>query len=166
MVTNYITEALKTRLTGLEVSGTTTVKAGNLWHLCTGISGKLVSGDLQGLVKVLHPTPAVGGVPMVPAKGFILQRENYARGFYTGYLGELNFRETKERTTSRRNMENKAYGTVRNRTTLFVNLRCMQLLHQKALIYVGGGITAGSIPEREWLETVSKSATMLKVLQK
>jgi len=31
-------------------------------------------------------------------------------------------------------------------------------------IYVGGGITADSVPENEWEETVSKAEVMKKVL--
>ena len=36
--------------------------------------------------------------------------------------------------------------------------------HQKALIYVGGGITETSNPEKEWEETVSKSLVIKSVL--
>ena len=40
----------------------------------------------------------------------------------------------------------------------------MQLKNTNALLYIGGGITKDSIPEKEWEETVAKSETMLKVL--
>jgi isochorismate synthase len=40
----------------------------------------------------------------------------------------------------------------------------MQLKDQKALIYVGGGITETSNPEKEWEETVSKSLVIKSVL--
>ena len=40
----------------------------------------------------------------------------------------------------------------------------MQVKQDKAYIYVGGGITKDSIPNKEWEETVAKSKTMLKVL--
>ncbi|MBT8291401.1 MAG: chorismate-binding protein, partial [Muriicola sp.] len=46
----------------------------------------------------------------------------------------------------------------------FVNLRCMELREDKAIIYVGGGITQDSDPEKEWQETIAKSRTILKVL--
>ncbi|MEH6680007.1 MAG: chorismate-binding protein [Sediminicola sp.] len=166
MVTDYIVEVLQERLVDLHVSATSTIRAGNLWHLRTGISGRLVSGDLPGLLRSLHPTPAVGGIPAEAAKDFILARENYHRGFYTGYLGEINIREHSERGRSKRNVENRAYGSGSGKTALYVNLRCMQLLGDTARIFVGGGITAESQAESEWMETVAKSETMLQVLQK
>jgi len=35
---------------------------------------------------------------------------------------------------------------------------------KKAFIYVGGGITIDSIPEKEWNETVNKSLTIKNIL--
>jgi isochorismate synthase len=121
--------------------------------------------DIKKLLKVLHPTPAVGGMPKNEAYLFIKANENYNREFYTGYLGELNFKEEIARVSNNRNIENKAYRAIHTKTDLFVNLRSMQLKDQKATIYIGGGITIDSIPEQEWEETVNKSATMLKVIQ-
>jgi len=40
----------------------------------------------------------------------------------------------------------------------------MKLKNSLVSIYVGGGITADSIPENEWEETVSKTQVMKKVL--
>ncbi|GAL63250.1 chorismate-binding protein [Algibacter lectus] len=40
----------------------------------------------------------------------------------------------------------------------------MQLKENKAIVYVGGGITESSNPENEWEETVSKSLVIKKVL--
>jgi isochorismate synthase len=137
-------ENLKESIENLKVSEPFTVQAGNLVHLRTDISGKLKSNDsLENLINSLHPTPAVCGLPKTVALAFILQNERYDRSYYTGYLGELN---------------------INNTTNLFVNLRCMQLKNSLVSIYVGGGITADSIPENEWEETVSKTEVMKKVL--
>ena len=140
-----------------------TIKAGNLLHLKTRVSGLLTS-NLKEVVTVLHPTPAVCGLPKVTAKQFILNNENYNREFYSGYLGELNIKEKTTRNTNRRNVENNAYSAVKTISNLYVNLRCMQLTDVKASIYVGGGITKDSIAENEWQETVNKTQTMKKVL--
>ena len=51
------------------------------------------------------------------------------------------------------------------RSSLFVNLRCMQLGDGHASLYVGGGITAESDPASEWRETEMKAETMLSVLK-
>ena len=40
----------------------------------------------------------------------------------------------------------------------------MQIKNNQVYLYIGGGITKDSIPEKEWLETVNKSMTMKKIL--
>lgn len=143
-VTEFILENLKETTEKLEVTAPFTVQAGNLVHIRTDISGKLKSADLfEHLINALHPTPAVCGLPKKVATSFILENEGYKRSYYSGYLGELN---------------------INNATNLFVNLRCMQIENNLATIYVGGGITANSIPENEWGETVAKTEVMKKVL--
>ncbi|MEI7509457.1 MAG: chorismate-binding protein, partial [Flavobacterium sp.] len=47
---------------------------------------------------------------------------------------------------------------------LFVNLRCMKIQEKNAELFIGCGINKGSIPEKEFLETLNKSQTMKKVL--
>lgn len=143
-VTEFILNNLEESVENLKVSEPFTVQAGNLVHIRTDISGKLKSDDsLESIINSLHPTPAVCGLPKTVAAAFILQNEGYHRAYYSGFLGELN---------------------INNATNLFVNLRCMQLENKVASIYVGGGITADSIPENEWEETVSKTEVMKKVL--
>lgn len=164
LVTQYISEALQGEVAQLKIAATESVRAGNLWHLRTSVSGVMKNNNINSCIKALHPTPAVCGLPTQPTKEFILKNENYDRDYYTGFLGELNFKEEILRAGNRRNKENQVYKTIKNVTSLYVNLRCMQLKEAKALIYVGGGITKDSIPEKEWEETVAKSETMLKVL--
>jgi len=145
IVTDYILNKLSNFSTNLNQLQTETVKAGSLLHLRTEIKGKLPQEALFSLVNLLHPTPAVCGLPKEAAKQFILENENYNRSYYTGYLGELNSNAT-------------------NDSHLFVNLRCMEVKNEYAEIYVGGGITKESDPEKEWEETVAKSNIMLKAL--
>jgi isochorismate synthase len=143
-VTEFMLKNLNEFVESLEFTAPFTVQAGNLVHLRTDISGKLKSDNsLEKLINALHPTPAVCGLPKTVAATFILQHEGYERAYYSGYLGELN---------------------KNNNTSLFVNLRCMQLENNLASLYVGGGITADSNPENEWEETVSKAEVMKKVL--
>jgi isochorismate synthase len=40
----------------------------------------------------------------------------------------------------------------------------MQIENEQAYVYVGGGITETSQPEREWEETVSKSKVVKKAI--
>ncbi|WP_460219096.1 chorismate-binding protein [Psychroserpens sp. MEBiC05023] len=164
VVTNFIERTLSIHTQQLTVMPAQTVKAGKLLHLQSKISGVLKTGRLQDIIFALHPTPAVCGLPKQEAKTFILNNEDYNREFYTGFLGELNFKRSKTRNANRRNIENNAYTTVKTTSQLFVNLRCMQIKNQNALIYVGGGITKDSNPEQEWEETINKSQTIKSVL--
>jgi len=165
MVTDYIADALKDQVANLQVSGVESVRAGNLWHLRTRLTGVLRK-NLDNVIKALHPTPAICGIPLPSARKFINEHENYNREYYTGYLGELNFKQEIERTSNSKNQENKSYRAIISKTELFVNLRCMQLVDGKAFVYVGGGITKDSIPENEWQETIVKSRTILGILNK
>ena len=164
-VTDFIIDNLKPSVDSFKVSNVETVKAGNLVHLKTMISAQLKPATpLKNVIKALHPTPAVCGLPKLIAKQFILKHENYNREFYTGFLGELNCEITIAPRSGKRNIENRAYSVTRKSTQLYVNLRCMQLKNQKAIIYVGGGITESSNAESEWDETVSKSLVIKSVL--
>ncbi|MEX0363573.1 MAG: chorismate-binding protein [Allomuricauda sp.] len=147
MVSGYILEQLFEIANGLEMEAVKSSKAGNLWHLKSEISGKLQSStSIKDVVKALHPTPAVCGIPAKEAKEFIQRHEGYPRTFYTGFLGELNLEETFS-------------------TSLYVNLRCMEIEAGKASVFVGGGITSASDTEKEWTETQNKSKTLLNILQ-
>ena len=151
LVRDYILEQLKDKVEGIEISETQTIRAGSILHLRTDIKGNINQSylGLKQLIYALHPTPAVCGLPKLDAMQFIIDHEDYNREFYTGFLGELNYESG---DSEDRNSE------------LYVNLRCMQIKNDHILIYVGGGITAESIPEQEWLETVNKSKTLKSVI--
>ncbi|WP_299367359.1 chorismate-binding protein [Winogradskyella sp.] len=165
IVTDYIKTQLAPYTSQIKISEVETVKAGHLLHLKTYILS-LIKDDhsLKSIIETLHPTPAVCGFPKQKAKDFILNHEGYHREYYTGFLGELNLKQFKTRNTNRRNVENNAYSVVKMYSNFYVNLRCMQLKDDNAIIYVGGGITKDSIPEKEWEETVNKTKTIVNVL--
>jgi isochorismate synthase len=68
------------------------------------------------------------------------------------------------RNLNRKNIENNAYNRVLNKTTLFVNLRCMEITTSTYSIFVGAGITKDSIPVNEWKELQNKSETLSSIL--
>lgn len=127
--------------------GPQTVTAGKVFHLQSSFRIDLPEDERLRLanqvLSELHPTSAVCGMPRREALSFIVEREGYDRSFYSGFLGPVFLDE---------------------QSTLYVNLRCMQLHAHSATLYVGGGITADSDPAAEWLETVAKSQTILDVL--
>ena len=141
-VTNYIKEKLESESINHQFNSTPeTVKAGNIAHLKTTFNIQTNKTPLE-LANLLHPTPAICGLPQNKAQNFILKNEGYNREFYTGFLGIIN-------NTS---------------CSLFVNLRCMQLFKNENWIYVGGGITTNSNPNNEWEETELKAQTLLNIL--
>ncbi|OXA74764.1 hypothetical protein B0A56_12175 [Flavobacterium columnare NBRC 100251 = ATCC 23463] len=144
-VTDFIKDQLKGIIYDLQISDAYTSKAGKLFHLRTDIKGIVKDATiLEEIIKVLHPTPAVCGVPKMITKNFIEKEEGYHREFYTGFLGELNIDcNTNEKSTD-----------------LYVNLRCMKVLENKINLFIGCGITRDSNPESEWYETLNKSKTM------
>ncbi|MGB5435188.1 MAG: chorismate-binding protein [Maribacter sp.] len=163
MVTDYIANALRQEVTHMTIGDVESVRAGQLWHLRTRITA-VFNKNLPNIIRALHPTPAVCGLPLQTAQKFILEHEPYNREYYTGFLGELNIRQETFRAKGERNQENKSYRSLRKATELYVNLRCMKLVDDKATLFVGGGITKDSVPEDEWQETIEKSTTMLRVL--
>ncbi|KQB42071.1 Isochorismate synthase [Flavobacterium daejeonense] len=149
-VTDYILENLKGLTSEVAISSPYTVQAGNVLHIKTDIEGVInKESRLNQVVSVLHPTPAVCGLPKEAAKAFILENEDYNREYYTGFLGELNKKDFAEK---------------KQKSDLYVNLRCMQIKYRQAHLYIGCGITKESIPEKEWNESVNKSMTMKSVL--
>lgn len=148
MVERYILSCFKKlRLREYTEVGPRTIVAGNLMHLRTDFKVDLQEVDFPTLgtdmLHLLHPTSAICGLPKEPALEFINANEGYDRSYYSGYLGPVNSNTG---------------------THLFVNLRCMQLLAGKAILYAGAGITAESSPEKEYQETLFKMQTMRKVL--
>ncbi|MBW7890021.1 MAG: chorismate-binding protein [Chitinophagaceae bacterium] len=117
-------------------------EAGGVVHLQTDYLFKANPNlDLRSFLMVLHPTPAVGGLPADKGIECILEHEGYDRRYYCGFLGETDFKTSAD---------------------LYINLRNMQVGKDKIVIFVGGGITSASDPDEEWLETVMKSKTMVE----
>jgi isochorismate synthase len=127
-------------------SGPYTSRAGNLSHLRTDFTFSVQSAGskLPLLINALHPTPAVCGMESGTAMDFIRSAEKHSREYYTGFLGPVGIDDLLQ---------------------LYVNLRCMKVLDNQLVLFIGGGITKDSIPEEEWEETEIKADTLLSVLQ-
>ncbi|KAA9327281.1 isochorismate synthase [Hymenobacter busanensis] len=149
LVSRYIVNCFKHfRLRDYDETGPRTVAAGNLLHLRTDfrIDLRRVASPTFGtdMLRLLHPTSAVGGMPRQAALDFLQRHEGYDRTYYSGFLGPINLPAGASR--------------------LFVNLRCMQLRPTEAVLYAGTGLTAESDPAREWEETELKLRTVGSVL--
>jgi len=148
-VTDFIVANLQSQSAKMTVSEPYTMRAGNVAHIKTDIKGTLKMGSgLKEMLKILHPTPAVCGLPKAAARKFLLENEGYDRKYYSGFLGECN----------------KDFAAHSKGSDLYVNLRCLEINGNTATLYIGGGITKDSISESEWQETVAKSLTMKNIL--
>ena len=142
-VTQEIVAKLKTKKVPVKLGETTTLKTGRLAHIKTDIFVEAQPGfSIFDMALLLHPTPAVCGLPTQEAKAYLLAHEAYTREFYTGFLGVHTPAKSK----------------------FYVNLRCMQLKTNEALLYAGGGITIDSNPDMEWTETCIKLQSMMQVI--
>ena len=148
LVSRYIINCFKKiRLREFDEHGPKSWRAGNLVHLKTEFEVDMVATNFPQLgtvmLKLLHPTSAVCGMPREESINFLLQNENLDRSFYSGYLGPVNFQ---------------------HETSLYVNLRCMEWNLKTATLYAGAGVTLDSNAAREWEETEQKMETLLKVI--
>ncbi|QDH81553.1 isochorismate synthase [Echinicola soli] len=149
MVSRYIVNNFKKiRLREYEENGPKTVKAGNLLHLRSDFRVNMEATNFPQLgsvmLKLLHPTSAVCGTPREDSMKFILEHESFDRCFFAGFIGPVN---------------------IENRTAIYVNLRTAQLINEDVLLYAGAGVTADSVPEKEWEETTLKCDIIGKFIQ-
>ena len=87
-VTDYIVEILSKSVCEIQISTPKTIKAGNLLHLKTEIQGIIHNNtNLRDLVLLLHPTPAVCGLPQIKAVHFINKDDDWCFAHPT-YLHE------------------------------------------------------------------------------
>lgn len=113
-------------------------------HLRTRIRATLKGNPhLLQVVEQLHPTPAVGGVPMARALEWIERHEPDERGWYAGPIGWFDAAGDGE---------------------LAVALRSGVLAGRFAELYAGAGIVDRSSPAAEFAETRWKLAALLGAL--
>lgn len=144
LVAEYVRKIAKKYGRKMTEQGPYEARAGQLLHLKTDFHFQLKeTGFLGDLLKELHPTPAVCGLPKQEAYQFIPENEGYDRRYYSGFVGWLD-----------------PEGT----TDLYVNLRCMEIRANEAKLYAGGGILPSSEVHSEWEETGEKMKTMKNIL--
>lgn len=141
-VTDFIKNILDDYSEKVNQSETHDHISGNIKHLRTDFKAEIKAEKLEDLITELHPTPAVCGIPKEICKKAIQKFENHPRKLYAGYI--------KVKTESK--------------VQYFVNLRCAEFFKNAALLYVGGGITGESSPQKEWQETELKADAILKNL--
>lgn len=144
LVASYIRRQLSTLGITPEEKGPYSARAGEVSHLKSDFFFSLPNPEKLGdVLQLLHPTPAVCGLPKEEAYHFIIENEGYDRSYYSGFIGWLD---------------------PKGKTDLYVNLRCMNILPQTFTLYAGGGLLAASQLEDEWQETEDKLDTMRRIV--
>ncbi|MBD3379772.1 MAG: aminodeoxychorismate synthase component I [Candidatus Omnitrophica bacterium] len=101
------------------------------------------STDLTDIIKAAFPGGSITGCPKIRAMEIIDDLEPCARGVYTGSIGYLSFHDTMD---------------------LNIAIRTMTAKNGELYFHAGGGITAGSDPEKEYQETLHKARAMMESL--
>ena len=115
----------------------------NVLHMQTPISGVLAADThIIDLVRALHPTPAVGGVPSKVAMQWIAALED-TRGWYGAPFGWVDDRGDGE---------------------FVVALRSGVVQGNRVYVYAGAGIMGDSDPAAEYAETELKMRALLGAL--
>ncbi|WP_008308516.1 isochorismate synthase MenF [Leptolyngbya sp. PCC 6406] len=120
------------------------LRLSHIQHLHTPIGGDVPShlSPLQ-LVAALHPTPAVAGVPTAAACEQIRQSEGGDRGLYAAPFGWIDSQGNSE---------------------FIVGIRSALLQGNRARLFAGAGIVAGSDPDRELAEIQLKLQALAEAL--
>ena len=128
-----------------DTSGPDVVRLSTVAHLATTVRCRLTDPATSALdvAALLHPTPAVAGVPQAAALSAIAELEGFDRGLYAGPVGWVD-----------------AGGD----GDWAVALRSATLDGTRARLMAGAGIVAGSDPDREWDETEAKLAAIRSAL--
>ncbi|NHA00426.1 hypothetical protein G5V59_11040 [Nocardioides sp. W3-2-3] len=111
-----------------------------VWHLATPISARLADGadgpSALRLAQLLHPTPAVGGVPTAAANAVIADLEGDLRDWFAGCVGWVDASGDGE---------------------FAITIRAAVMDGPRLRLFAGAGIVAGSDPASEVRETGAKA---------
>jgi len=114
-------------------------------HLETEILASIPGGTgVLDLLRLLHPTPAVCGLPRDAALGFLSEEEPFERGWYAGPVG---------------------FFDVEGNGVFAPALRMGVMTAGGWRLFAGAGIVEGSVPGLEWEETAIKLRPVLEALQ-
>lgn len=120
------------------------IKTPSVYHLYTPFKA-ISQGQTSVLdyINLLHPTPALGGMPQDKALQWIKQYEPFCRGYYAAPIGWV---------------DQEGNGS------FAVGIRSGLLSPNACYLYAGGGIVAQSDPQEEYQETRNKLATLLSMI--
>lgn len=114
-------------------------------HLETEIRASVPGGTgILDLLRLLHPTPAVCGLPRDAALDLLAQEELFDRGWYAGPVG---------------------FFDAEGNGIFAPALRTAVVRGETWRLFAGAGIVEGSVPALEWEETGMKFTPVLEALR-
>lgn len=144
LVSLYIRNILTDNAVEFKESSVKTIEVGNLIHQCSTFTFNLENKEQElSLLKDLYPTPAISGFPQ-SAKDFILNNEDYSRGYYSCIAGAMD---------------------INAETDLYINLRTAKIGDKYYYPYAGGGILLASNKNEEWKEIEAKMKVIRDIIE-
>ncbi len=117
----------------------------HVMHIVSNVRGQLDAGrDAFDVLRACFPAGTVSGAPKIRAMEIIDELESVSRGPYAGAVGYV--------------------GYSGNMDTA-ITIRTIVMANDRAYVQAGAGIVADSVPEREYLETVSKAKALVRALE-
>lgn len=145
VVVDAIARCLGAQCATVDIGPTAAVGLADLAHLSTTVraAAHAETPSALGLALALHPTPAVGGLPVAAALEHIHRWEPRGRGRYAGPVGWVDGRGD---------------------GAFAVALRSAELDGRRVFVRAGAGVVVGSEPAAEWREIDAKLAPVLRAL--
>ncbi len=117
----------------------------HVMHIVSNVIG--IAKSTKNIVDILmsgFPAGTVSGAPKIRAMEIINELEPEARGVYAGCVG---------------------YFSANGDMETCIALRTAIIKNKKMYVQAGAGIVADSIPEKEYIETLNKSAALFKAAE-
>ncbi len=145
LVAETIRKGLEPLASSVSVGERRLKQLSTIQHLQTPISAELGDDEhVLSVVKALHPTPAVGGLPPEDAMRTIRETEGFDRGWYASPVGWFDANGDGE---------------------FAVGIRSGVATEDRVTLFAGNGIVADSDPEAEWDEVQLKFLPILDELE-
>ena len=142
LVVEDISQNLRKQVESFDVSNVELKPLRKVQHLIRKIRANLTAhyADVN-ILKAIHPTAAVAGLPQQQAKMILSEIETFDRGWYAGTLGVMS----------------------EACSEFCVAIRSAFIEAHRIRVFAGAGIVAGSQPLEEWKEIERKAAGLISL---
>ena len=142
LVVEDISQNLRKQVESFDVSNVELKPLRKVQHLIRKIRANLTAhyADVN-ILKAIHPTAAVSGLPQQQAKMILSEIETFDRGWYAGTLGMMSDACSE----------------------FCVAIRSAFIEDHRIRVFAGAGIVAGSQPLEEWKEIERKAAGLISL---